>query len=400
MIRGITPIDAAFEMMGLHQAQALTHFIFSETWGGRIIFTLGFILSLGAGLEEGNFKSAMKFVFMFLVLWLLLVVPSVRSASAVSAMERSGYQTLKAADILRKNGYDQVMVNPILDAAVRWMDSLISGATAVFDRIGNGRGYLSSPFLMVKTSLLASHILSQGITDPLLQTRTAYFYQDHFWPALHIKEQPHGAWPGDAGLSGLYKEEGRQAWTQLRDDLYVMVDQDGIMTRMFEKFYEGKVDKDAIVRDLLAYEMSLRPGLYTRMTYGSGVVDEGAVRDHGTTMALGILAAMPFVQGCAIFLILAAFPFCLALALLWRLGELLWIWAGVLFSVKVWTLAWAVTDKLSWSWFEMSRSWHGSLLWQIDYINITVVAGSILSAVAISAGLVLTLHKIQRGGSQ
>ena len=69
MIRGITPIDAVFELMGLHQAQALMRLIFLETWAGKFIFALGFMLSMKEVWEKGNFRTVFIFVMMFSVLF-------------------------------------------------------------------------------------------------------------------------------------------------------------------------------------------------------------------------------------------------------------------------------------------------------------------------------------------
>ncbi len=395
LIRGITPIDAALEMMGLHQAQALMQFIFVEAWVGRIIFVLGFILSLGAGLEKGNFKATMIFVFMFFVLWFLLVAPCVKASAPVSAMESQGYPHLKTVEVLKKNGYGQVMVNPVLDGVVRWIDALITGVTGVLDRVGGCPAYLKSPFLMVKTSLLVKHRLEQGITDHALQIRTVYFYQDFFWPALRGVSAA-GLWPGDASAVALYKEEGRKVWETLRDDLYAMLDADTVVSHMFDKFYDGKTNKDLMVRDLLQRELLLRPARYTHMVHGSDVYkDQKAIRDLFTSMSLNVLQAVPFIQGWAIGGVLAAFPFGVAWAMLLRHVEPLLIWVAVLFSVKSWTLGWAVLDKISWVWFVMHKEGQGVSLWQMSLMHVLVVIGIMVTVVVMTFGMVMGVCKIQ-----
>ena len=359
MIRGITPIDGAFELMGLHQAQVWVRFIFLETLAGKVIFALGFLLSIKAGLDKGNFRPAFIFIMVFFSLWFLLVLPRSKAVDPVSAMERSGYQEITIAQILKKNGYGEVMVNPVLDAMSRTVDALITAVAAVFERGSDGRGYLASPFLFMKVSILTSGIVAQGITDPDLQERTVHFYQDHFWPVLRqLKNPGTRVWPGDPDMVRAYKEEGRVAWQALRDALYQACDEQKIFTNMFDRFYDKKVDKDAVVRSLLWREMELKPLQYTFVTYGSGLEHRredgsGWLDFYRIDLARMTVFVLPFFQGSALFILWSLFPGFLAVTLLLRKVTVLIVWMGLIFLVKAWTLIWVILDKLSTVWFSI-----------------------------------------------
>ena len=54
MIKGITPIDTAFELIGLCNAQSLTHYIFFGTMAGALIFVVGGVERLMQVTHEVN----------------------------------------------------------------------------------------------------------------------------------------------------------------------------------------------------------------------------------------------------------------------------------------------------------------------------------------------------------
>jgi hypothetical protein len=387
MIRGITPIDGTFELMGLHQAQVLMRFIFLETLAGKAIFALGFILSIQAGLEKGNFKSAFVFLMMFFSLWLLLVVPRAKAVDPVSAMERSGYQGVTTVQILKKNGYAEVMVSPVLDVISRMIDSLVTASAAVFERSGNVRGYLASPFLFIKVSVLTSGIMARGITDPQLEERVVRFYQDHFWPAVKkLGSAKDRLWPGDADVVAAYKEEGRVAWQALREKLYQSCDQGKVFSRMFERFYDGKVDKDAVVRSFLAHEMALKPGRYTLMTYASGLQCGRSISwgQRNIVFAEKIMVVLPFMQGGALFLLWSMLPGFLALTFLLRKMMLLILFISVLFSIKAWTLVWVILDKISTVWFKAGVL----VMWESPALNMFITGAAFVLPLLITAAVI------------
>ncbi len=386
MIRGITPIDAAFELMGLHQAQALTRFIFVETVAGKLVFAAGFISSLTAGLEKGNFRPLGVFLFLFFSFWFLFVMPQATLGGSVSTMEQGGYQQVTTTQILQKAGYAGAKAASPLDLVARWMDTLVSGATAVLDRTPPGKGYLASPFLLTKVSMIASGTLARGITSVELEEETARFYQEYYWPALRrLKKSDASTWPGQESLVSTYKEEGVARWRTLRDKLYGHCDKDQLFDRMFKRFYEGVIDKDAVVRELLRHELVLKPRRYTLMSYDLHPNVATAV-PASVSVFQRMVQVLPFVQGGALFLAWSVFPVFLVATVLTRRMRALLLFFACLLSIKAWTFAWAIVDKSAWVWFALNSGWSSAPLWQAPAINVVIVCMAVAAPVVVSAG--------------
>ncbi len=393
MTRGITPIDAAFELMGLHQAQALTRFIFIETVAGKLVFAAGFISSLVAGLEKGNFRPLGVFLFLFFTLWFLFVMPQTTVIGSVSTMEQGGYKEVTTTQILEKAGYTKVTVDPLLDLLARWMDTLVSGATAVVDRVTPGKGYLTSPFLFTKVSMITSRILARGITSVELEEATVRFYQDHYWPALHrLGQINEPAWPGQESVVSAYTEEGAAQWRTLRDKLYGACDKDQVFSRMFKRFYEGVVDKDAVIHALLTRELALKPQRYTVLAYD---LHPRAVKMDALPVdrCQRLIQALPFMQGWTLLAGWSMFPVFLTATFLSRQVRVLLIFLGCLLSVKAWTLAWALIDKSAWVGFALSTAGGGAALWQASAMNIYCALAAVLTPALMTMGVWLIFRK-------
>src|SRR3989339_550525 len=108
MSGGITPIDNAFEWIGLHQCSALMRLVFVETLAGKAIFALGFILALARSLKRADLKAVMIYCAIFFSCLILLVIPKTVVNAIPSTMESYGYTQMKTEDILRKAGIDQL----------------------------------------------------------------------------------------------------------------------------------------------------------------------------------------------------------------------------------------------------------------------------------------------------
>ena len=399
MILGITPVDAAFEMMGLHEAQALMRFIFVETLGGKVIFALGFILGLARGLERGNFKGVMVFVVAFFGVWFLGVQPRATVVAPVSAMERNGYQGLSAAELIKKGGYDAVVVNPVFFAVSRGVDALVTGVAAVVDRMGKGggaRGYLASPFLAVKVSLITRAIIGRGITDRALSDAAARFYQQDYWKAVRgLDVETVGLWPGDKRVVAVYKEDARARWGVLRDALYGCVNQEKIFDRMFERFYGAVIDKDAVVQALLEQEMRLRPQAYTRFAYGAPqqVVVEAGAPGVLDAFAWVIVRFYPAAQGLCLLCLWVALPVVMVAALLCRAAGALALWLGLLLAVKGWTVLWVLAAKAAGVLFLLPAMPGSTALWLSPVVNVITATAVLVLPLAGLGVFLLVLNR-------
>ena len=78
MIKGVTPVETAFELMGLMNSQAIMKWIFFDTFGGALIFAVGMVTSLAIAVEKGSFKAVWLFASLFFVTFFLFVIPTAR----------------------------------------------------------------------------------------------------------------------------------------------------------------------------------------------------------------------------------------------------------------------------------------------------------------------------------
>jgi hypothetical protein len=409
MIRGITPIDTALEIMGLTQSQALMRFLFMETAMGQLAFAVGFMFSFFNSLERGNFRPVIMFVLMFFSLWILLVLPSYDRSAVVSAMERSGYTATQAEAVLRKSGYDAARVNPVVDAICQWMGSFTIMVAASFDRMGGLTAYLENPFYLTKLSIVAARTLERGIKDPRLGTRAIIFYQDNYLPALRQAGQDtrfseKDLWPGHENIVSFYTRQARSEWEGLKEDLYKDVNgAEHIFDKVFERLYRKEPDRDRVVRLLLDSELSRKKTLYSRRTFISmRELSRGpqAAAPAGFTdwlvkdMPRAALRAMPYIQGGALFILLALLPVTLLAVYVWRRISILGVYLALLFSVKAWTVGWAAFDKIAGVMFIVGQGSAGSSLGAEPWQNAAVGAGVLFVPVIVTWGVLYAVKKI------
>ena len=329
-------------------------------------------------------------------------MPRARAVVPVSAMEQAGYQDVLTADLIEKNGYKELMVNPVIYSFGRWIDALVSGLVSVIDRVGGGRGYAQSPFLLIKVSILTRSIMAQGIADPVLEERAVRFYQDDFWPAAQdMVPGSEGLWPGHPDVTPHYKEAARSKWEALRDEIYAAMNKDDLFDRMFERFYAGRVDKDEVVRAVLAREMLLKRNRYTFMAYAARHQiwqDKGSRADvdiPGVVFPAKIMQVLPFIQGGALFLIHSMLPVFLTVVCLSRRMMPLVMFSSVLVSIKLWTLGWCIVDKASMVWFLVG---HAGVFGLSPAACMWIAGTALLIPAVITWGMVWVMLKIKWNG--
>ena len=233
MITGITPIDGAFELIGLCNCQQLTLFIFKQTMGGALVFAVGFIFSLWAVASKGTFKPFFTFLILFFSLWLLFVVPAIQAPSATSTMEQNGYTGLTTAQVLSNNSQslsnNNGTINPILNIISDTFSAFTIGCVAVIEKGADpGKSnYLKNPFLIQKLETIASQTVSEGIKDPKLRKEVSDFYKNYYLSTLQklIEDKSYTVanipqlWPGDPAIIAEYSPEASSAWTTVKNDI-------------------------------------------------------------------------------------------------------------------------------------------------------------------------------------
>ena len=392
MIKGITPIDAAFELIGLCNCQQLTHYIFFETMCGVAVFALGFIFSIWAVASKGTFKPFFTFLIFFFSMWILFIYPSVSAPTVSSTMEQNGFTDLTTAQVLNSGtaslSNNTGTVNPILNIISDLFSSFTIGVVGVIDRgAGSGKAnYLKNPMMVAKVLAISNDLISDGIKDPKLRKEVSDFYKNTYLPALQkmidsgtytVQSIPN-LWPGDSRVT---YADGGAAWTKVDTDIlaYLQTRTTGttgdwssnpILTSINSLFNKTSTQSsNDLVMGLLKVDMKKHPSDYSITSYSSGQYQysgggfsksignffEGALGDAGTTLfqfvsgaiSQAMLRMAPYVQGYALLLMFSFFPFVMVIALLERRPVLLAEFVKYLFWIKSWSITWAILDIAS-----------------------------------------------------
>ena len=190
-MNGITPIDTAFEIIGLCNCYQLTHYIFLGTLAGAAIFALGFIFSIWAVVTKGSLRPFFTFLILFFTLWALFVVPSAPVPTVTSSMEQRGYTDLTTSSILNSGTTGSLTnnngnVNPTLETISNMFGSFVTGAIGAVDLgASNGQAnYLKNPMAVAKIVAIMNDMVAGGIKDQKLSQEVTNFYKSSYLPAL------------------------------------------------------------------------------------------------------------------------------------------------------------------------------------------------------------------------
>ena len=396
-MNGITPIDTAFEIIGLCNCYQLTHYIFLGTLAGAAIFALGFIFSIWAVVTKGSLRPFFTFLILFFTLWALFVVPSAPVPTVTSSMEQRGYTDLTTSSILNSGTTGSLTnnngnVNPTLEIISNMFGSFVTGAIGAVDLgASNGQAnYLKNPMAVAKIVAIMNDMVTGGIKDQKLSQEVTNFYKTSYLPALEtlidngtytVQNIP-SLWPGD---SRVVYADGGTAWNQVNSDLKAYLqglnksNTSGASTTnaiyaacaSFNNAVLGDVETKT-VEQLLKADQQKRGNQYSSQSYngpgiyqgtgigdnvgkilsnatGTGVAMVGATAFQGisASIAQGMLKMLPFVQGYSLMLMFSFFPFVMVMSLLERKPGYLAEFAKYLFWVKSWSLTWAILDLAS-----------------------------------------------------
>jgi len=388
MIKGITPIDTAFELIGLCNAQQLTHYIFFQTMGGALIFAVGFVFSLWAAVSKGTFRPFFTFLILFFSMWILFIVPSVPQPSVSSTMEQNGYADITTSQVLNSNPTGSLSnntgtINPILDTFSNMLSAFTIGCVGAVE-LGGDPGktnYLKSPFMVAKLAAISNQLLTQGFSSPQLSKEASDFYKNYYLPTLQnlIQQRSYTVanmpqlWPGDPAITALYSSEASTAWSKLQSDILTnLQQQSGITNKSFIDLVSSFTGKDSSVVQnqamisLFKTDIRNHPNDYASQSYqNSGYVNSTNSSGKfwgnlmGNTMATaganifqpiavsisqGMLNMAPYIQGYSLMLMFSFFPFILVIVILERNPMLLVEFIKNLFWIKSWSICWAIID--------------------------------------------------------
>jgi len=373
---GISPTEAAFEVVGLVNAKSIIDFLFFETKIGLAVFLIGLLTSLWRSVKETDFSILWSFLMMFCILLFIFIKPMVGLEDATSTMEAAGWkgtttqEALKDAFIdsgkARASSLGLVLISQGYNAIVYGTVSAITKVTQQKDF-----NYLNNPFIVNKVSLYLQHFSSEGIKkDNGLRKDLEDFLRNDYPQTLgrmvnNGKTQENITkkwWPGDEEVVMNYDLEQRKRWEaldlKLTDYIKKEIDKLGAKGPFANLFIDYKAIK---IRLLAGHTEKSAQDIASNMTgYGielktvrvSWIMKQPASwlayissfigQFFSTTLAEFMIKALPYLQGYAVMIIYSLFPFTLLLCLLFGTVSILKEYFIYLFWVKSWVIVWAL----------------------------------------------------------
>jgi len=378
---GISPTEAAFEVIGLVNAKSIIDFLFFETKIGLAVFLIGLLTALWRSTKETDFSILWSYLFMFCVLLFIFIKPMASLENATSTMEAAGWKGTSTQDSLKEAFIDSgkaragslglVFISQGFNAIVYGTISAITQVTQQKDF-----NYLNNPFIVNKVSIYLQHFSSEGIKkDNALKKELEEFLRNDYPQTLGRminNSNTQGKvskkwWPGDEEVVSSYDLDQRKRWETLDSRLtgYIKTEIDKIGAK--GPFTSLFIDYKAIkIRLLAGHNEKAATDIASNMTgYGiepqttrlSWIMKQPASwlayissfvgQFFSTTLSEFMIKALPYLQGYAVMIIYSLFPFTLLLCLLFGTFSILKEYFIYLFWVKSWVIVWALIHYAS-----------------------------------------------------
>lgn len=373
---GISPTEAAFEVIGLVNAKSIIDFLFFETKIGLAIFLIGLLTSLWKSVRETDFSVLWSYLMMFCILLFIFIKPMASLENATSTMEAAGWKGTSTQDSLKEAFIDSgkaragslglVCISQGYNAIVYGTISAITQVTQQKDF-----NYLNNPFIVNKVSIYLQHFSSEGIKkDNALKKDLEEFLKNDYPQTLGRminNSNTQGKvskkwWPGDESVIASYDLDQRKRWesldSRLTDYIKTEIDKLGAKGPFTNLFIDYKAIK---IRLLAGHNEKAATDIASNMTgYGiepqttrlSWIMKQPASwlaylssfvgQFFSTTLAEFMIKALPYLQGYAVMIIYSLFPFTLLLSLLFGTYNILKEYFIYLFWVKSWVIIWAL----------------------------------------------------------
>jgi len=373
---GISPTEAAFEVVGLVNAKSIIDFLFFETQIGAVVFLIGMLTALWRSVKETDFSVLWSYLMMFCILLFIFIKPMTGLEDATSTMEAAGWKGTSTQEALkdifidtgkaRASSLGLVLISQGYNAIVYGTVSAITKVTQQKDF-----NYLNNPFIINKVSLYLRHFSSEGIKkDNALRKELEDFLKNDYPQTLgrminNGKTQvaiTKKWWPGDEEVITNYDLDQRKRWEalDLRLTDYIKTEigklgAKGPFTDLFIdykaikiKLLAGHAEKAAtdIVSNMTGYGIEPKSASLSwimrqpasLLAYASSFVGQF----FSTTLSEFMIKALPYLQGYAVMIIYSLFPFTLLLCLLFGTFSILKEYFIYLFWVKSWVIIWAL----------------------------------------------------------
>jgi hypothetical protein len=373
---GISPTEAAFEVIGLVNAKSIIDFLFFGTRIGLAVFLIGLLTALWRSARETDFSILWSYLFMFCILLFIFIKPMASLENATSTMETAGWKGSTTQDALKEVFVDSGKARAGslgLVVISQGYNALVYGTISAITKVTQQKdfNYLNNPFIVNKVSLYLQHFSAEGIKkDNGLRKDLEDFLKNDYPQTLgrminNSKAQAKLTkkwWPGNEEVVLNYDLEQRKRWEALDLKLtdYIKKEIDklgakGPFARLFIDYkaikikllagHTGKAATD-IASNLTGY------GIEPKATRLSWIMRQPASwfayvssfigQFFSTTLAEFLIKALPYLQGYAVMIIYSLFPFTLLLCLLFGTFSILKEYFIYLFWVKSWVIVWAL----------------------------------------------------------
>ena len=377
---GVSPVEAAFEVIGLVNAKSIMDFLFFDTQVGVAIFFIGFLASLWRSVRETDFSPLWGFLMMFFILLFIFIKPMANLEDTTSTMEQAGWTGDNTAQSLKDTFFDTgrtkagslglVLISEAYNA-------LVYGTVAAITRVTQDKdfNYLNNPFIVNKVSLYLQHFSAERIKDNVLRKDLEEFLKNDYPQTLgrminNSTTQTNITkkwWPGDEEVIANYDDGQKKRWedldARLNDYIKENIDTLGSNSPLANLF----IDYKAIKIKLLAGHMERSAQDITSNMAGYGIdpstsriswlmkqpanwlayISSVIGQFFSTTLAEFMIKALPYLEGYAVMIIYSLFPFTLLLCLLFGTMTILKDYFIYLFWIKSWVIIWALIHYTS-----------------------------------------------------
>ncbi len=373
---GISPTEAAFEVIGLVNAKSIIDFLFFETKIGLAVFLIGLLTVLWRSVKETDFSILWSYLIMFCILLFIFIKPMANLENAISTMEAAGWKGNTTQEALKDAFTDSGKSRAGslgLVLVSQTYNSIIFGTINAITKVTQQKdfNYLNNPFIVNKVSLYLQHFSSEGIKkDNVLRKDLEDFLKNDYPQTLGRmvnngktqKSITKKWWPGDEEVIMNYDLEQRKRWEaldlKLTEYIKKEIDKLGAKGPFANLFIDYKAIK---IRLLAGHTEKSATDIASNMTgYGiepntvrlSWIMKQPASwlayissfvgQFFSTTLAEFMIKALPYLQGYAVMIIYSLFPFTLLLCLLFGTFNILKEYFIYLFWVKSWVIVWAL----------------------------------------------------------
>jgi hypothetical protein len=372
---GISPTEAAFEVIGLVNAKSIMDYMFFETQIGLAVFLIGMLTALWRSVKDTDFSVLWSFLMMFCAFLFIFIKPMASLEDASSTMEAAGWKGNTTQEALKNTFIDtgKTQAGSLgLVLVSQAYNSIVYGTITAITKVTQQKdfNYLNNPFIINKVSLYLQNFSGERIKDNALRKDLEDFLKNDYPQTLgrmvnNGKTEANMTkkwWPGDDEVVGNYDLDQKKRWealdSRLTDYIKAEINKLGAIDPFANLFIDykaikirllaGHAEKSAqdIASDMTGYGINPQTASLSWimkqpagwLAYISSIVGQF----FSTTLAEFMIKALPYLQGYAVMIIYSLFPFTLLLCLLFGTIGILKEYFIYLFWVKSWVIIWAL----------------------------------------------------------